>query len=154
MKTTEVRALVLEVLAPLPTAYTEHVTDDVMYAIETTPEWRKRYDALCDELTTHVVNGWCGQWTANALGKLGGESVPRRHSTLVMSYSLIPTDQEPIKRKPKEEEARTIRYQYFRENKANLPRNIQDHSDTILQLLMDGHPVEEAFAIVQRLSSH
>ena len=69
MKTVGVKAPVHEVLDTLPSPYSEHVTDDVLFAIETKPLWRRRYDPLCDDLGKAVVNQWCGQWTGYALGK-------------------------------------------------------------------------------------
>lgn len=39
MKTVGVKALVRKVLDTLPSPYSEHVTDDVLFAIETKPLW-------------------------------------------------------------------------------------------------------------------
>lgn len=60
MKTLDVKLLVDEVLAQLPKPYTEHVIDDVFFAIESKAEWRHLYDSLCETLTKTVVNNWGG----------------------------------------------------------------------------------------------
>ena len=86
MKTAGVKALVCEALDTLPAPYSEHVTDDVLFAIESNPRWRRRYDALCDELGKAVVNQWCGQWTGYALGK---KSMVTLLFATVISYDVV-----------------------------------------------------------------
>lgn len=149
MKTTGVKKLVRQVIDTIPPPYTMHVIDEVFHRIETDAVWRGQYNTLCDELGKTVVNNWCGQWIAHALGKRGEVQVASQKSTLIGSYSLLDADAKPILRKPGEEEARQLMADYYRENQASLPADIRRHRDAILELIMDGAPVEEAFRLVQ-----
>jgi hypothetical protein len=153
MKTSGVKALVREVLETLQGPYNEHVIDHVFHVIETTPEFLSRYRKLCDELEQPVVNAWCGQWTANALGKVGEISAPSRRSTLIGRYSLLDTDAATIARKPSEEEARRLMSNYYYAHKARLPADIRLHRDAIVELLMAGTSAQDAFAAVMRPES-
>lgn len=153
MKTTRVKALVHQVLDKIPAPYSMHVIDDVFQAIETNPLWLRHYNTLCDELGKSVVNNWCGQWTANALGKRGEVQVSSRKSTLIGSYSLLDADAKPIVSKPTEEGTLLLMSDYYRANQASLPTNIRKHREEIVELLMDGSTVEEAFSLAQRHAS-
>jgi hypothetical protein len=150
MKTAGVKALVREVLDTLPSPYSEHIIDDVLFAIESNPWWRRRYDALCDALGKSVVNQWCGQWTGYALGKKGETSVPSRKNTLSDSYSLLDTDVQMPLRLPTNEEAREIMAAYYKENRERLPANIREQREEIIAWIMEGVPVDEAFALALR----
>jgi hypothetical protein len=148
MKTAGVKALVREVLDTMPAPYSEHVTDDVLFAIESTPAWRRRYDALCDHLGKSVVNAWSGQWIGHALGKVGEKSVPSRKNTLSETYSLLDADAPITLRLPTEQEARETMAAYYRENKKDLPASIREHREEIIALLMEGMPANRAFLLV------
>jgi hypothetical protein len=100
MKTLDVKLLVNEVLPQLPKPYTEHVIDDVFFAIESKVEWRRLYESLCESLTKPVVNNWGGRWVGIALGKVGVKQVPSRRSSLIESYSLLDTDASTISETP------------------------------------------------------
>lgn len=149
MKTTGVRALVRQVLDKIPSPHSMDVIDDVFQAIENNPSWLRQYNALCDELGKSVVNNWCGQWTAHALGKRGEVQVPARKSTLIGSYSLLDTDAKLRVGKPTEEEALLLMSTYYLANQASLPASIRKYRENILELIMDGVAVEEAFSLVQ-----
>ena len=148
MKTEGVKSLVQEVLASLPTPYTEHVIDEVFGAIQTSPAWNRRYDSLCDDLGKATVNAWGGYWIANALGKLGERQAPAKRSTLIGSYSLLDTDAVPSKRKPKEPEARKLVFDYFLARKADMPDEIRNYREELVLLVMDGKTTDEAFSTV------
>lgn len=150
MKTIGVKLLVKRVLDTLPAPHTEHVIDDVFYAIEHNPEYLQQYDALCQKLGKHVVNTWCGQWIANALEKTGEERGPNPKSSLIDSYSLLDAVAEPVRRKPKENEALQMMSDYYRANRAALPGDIAVHRDAIVELIMAGVLPEGAFAAVQQ----
>lgn len=150
MKTTGVKLLVRQVLDTLPTSYTEHVIDDVFHAIEHDPKFLEQYDGLCQELGKNVVNNWCGQWVANALGKTGEEQVVSRKSTLIGSYSLLDAVAKPVRRKPNRDEALQLMSDYYRTNRAALPGDIRVHRDAIVELIMAGVSPEDAFAAVQQ----
>lgn len=153
MKTSGVKALVREVLETLQAPYTQHVIDDVFYTIETNPTFLSRYRVLCDDLDKTVVNNWCGQWIAHALGKIGKVQVPSRRSTLIGSYSLLDTDATTIARKPNEDEALQLMSDYYHTHKSRLPTDIRLHRDAIVELLMAGTNTQDAFAAVMRPDS-
>ena len=79
-----VKILVQEVLAIMPKPYGEDVILDVCMAIEHNPDWRRRYDQLCDELRDTVVNPAISQYIKEETGL----SVLREVSTKGMSHSL------------------------------------------------------------------
>jgi len=147
MKTVGVKALVQEVLDTLPSPYSEHVTDDVLFAIETNPLWRRRYDSLCDALGKAVVNQWCGQWTGYALGKKGQTPVLSRKNSLSERYSLLDTDVQVRDRPPTEQEATETMAAYYRDNKDRLSVAVRGQREEIIAWIMEGIPVEEAFAL-------
>lgn len=149
MKTTGVKALVGKVLDKIGAPYSMHVIDDVFHAIENDPSYLRQYNALCDELGKSVVNNWCGQWTAHALGKRGEVQVPACKSALIGSYSLLDMDARPRVSKPTEQEALLIMSNYYRANQASLPSWIKGRREDILELIMDGAPVEDAFSLAQ-----
>jgi hypothetical protein len=141
---------VREVLSSIPQPYSEHVIDDVFYAIETSAEWSQVYDSICSALGKSVVNNWGGYWVANALGKTGEQQVPRRKSSLITSYSLLDTDAKTVVRKPKEPDALQLMSDYYHAHKANLPNDIAKFRESIIDLLMEGIPAAEAFSAVQQ----
>lgn len=153
MKTSGVKALVREVLETLQAPYTEHVIDDVFYTIETNPKFLSRYRVLCDELDKTVVNNWCGQWIAHALGKIGKVQIPSRRSTLIGSYSLLDTDATTIPSKPNEDESLQLMSDYYHTHKGKLPADIRLHRDAIVELIAAGTNPQDAFAAVMRPDS-
>lgn len=148
MRTAEVKTLVREVLETLPKPYSEHVIDEVFSAIEQNPSWLRRYESECSILGKTVVNTWGGYWVANALGKVGEHQVPAKKSTLIGSYSLLDTDAKTILRKPKEPEALKLMSTYYYAHVSELPSEIKKQRDLIVELLMEGTPVAEAFEMV------
>ena len=102
MKTSDVKSLVREVLATIPTPYSEQVIDEVFQAIEADPRWHREYEADCATLGKTTVNTWGGYWIANALGKVGEHQVPSTRSKLIGSYPVLDTDAKSILKKPKE----------------------------------------------------
>ena len=147
MKTLDVKLLVDEVLAELPKPYTEHVIDDVFFAIESKPEWRRLYESLCDSLTKTVVNIWGGRWVGIALEKVGEKQVPSQKSSLIESYSLLDTDASTLARKRTDAEAREVMSKFFFSNRESLPEfQVRSRREAIIKLLMQGLPPEVAFA--------
>lgn len=145
MRTADVRTLVREVLSAMPTPYSQHVIDEVFAAIEGDPDWRRRYDMLCTRLGGDVVNNWGGRWVALTLGKVGEQQVPSKKSTLIGSYSILDTDAKTVARKPSRADALNMLSEYYKSHRSELPGNIRNFRETILELLMDGMPAEEAF---------
>jgi hypothetical protein len=147
MKTLDVKLLVDEVLAQLPKPYTEHVIDDVFFAIESRAEWRQLYDSLCKDLTKTVANNWGGRWVGIALGKVGEKQVPSRRSSLIESYSLLDTDASTIARKRTEAQALEVMSKHFFSNRTSLPEpTVRARRETIVKLLMQGLQADVAFA--------
>lgn len=153
MRTAEVKLLMREVLANLPKPYSEHVIDDVFAAVERNRGWKQRYEAQCDALGKTVVNAWGGYWVANALGKVGEQQVPSTKSSLITSYSVLDSDAKTVTRKPKDGEARELMADYYREHQAELPPEIRKHRELIVELLMEGMPVDEAFQMVLKAAT-
>ena len=60
-RTKGVKTLVQDVLAIFSEPYSEDIILDVCMAIEHNPEWRRRYDELCDDLRDSVVSPLIGQ---------------------------------------------------------------------------------------------
>ena len=87
-RTEGVKTLVEEVLATLPTPYSEDVIDEVFLAIEVNPTWLTDYRVLCNDLGVTVVNQAVGSWTSKAVGRTGDHQVPSR-SKLTESYSKL-----------------------------------------------------------------
>ena len=151
MKTSEVKTLVQEVLSRLPKPYSEHVIDEVFFAIEHNQNWLHRYEILSSTLGKHVVNNAVGSWVAKLLDKVGEREVTSVKSTLIGAYSILDTDAKTM-RNPTEAEAREQLATYYQANKAGLPPDIRQHRESILELIEQGISAEEAFAsaIAQR----
>jgi uncharacterized protein (DUF433 family) len=86
--TERVKTLVEEVLAKIPTPYSEDVIDEVFQAIEANPTWLTVYRGLCNDLDKVVVNQAVGSWTSKAVGRTGDHQVLSR-SKLTASYSKL-----------------------------------------------------------------
>ncbi len=155
MRTLAVKQLVERALAALPRPHTEDVIDDVFLAIERNPAWLLEYNTLCTDLGKSVVNTWGGFWVANHEGKPGVQQVATVKSTLISSYSRLSSDaarrfvQAPGKKR-KEVDALKLLSEYYHAHKADLPRNIRDYREAILELLTEGLSVEQAFAEATR----
>ena len=67
-RTKGVKILVQDVLAIFPKPYGEDIILDVCMAIEHNPEWRRRYDGLCDDLRDAVVNAEISQTVKDETG--------------------------------------------------------------------------------------
>ena len=152
MRTVEVRSLVREVLDTIPAPYSHHVIDEVFAAIEQQPDWRRSYDALCSDLGRDVVNNWGWRWIALALEKVGEQQVSSKKSTLIGSYSILDTDAKVV-RKPNKAEALQLMSDYYKSHRAELPGDIRERRDLIVDLLLDGVPVEAAFSEAVRGAS-
>ncbi len=149
MRTIGVKNLVNEVLASLPRPYTEDIIDEVFHAIEHNSTWRQEYDAQCDELGKAVVNTWGGYWVANALEKLGVQQVSSVKSTLISSYSKLAASDDASGKKRKEPVALQLMSDYFHKHKDELPSEVRDHRNLIVELIMEGSSPEQAFAMVR-----
>ncbi len=71
--------------------------------------------------------------------------MPSKKSTLIGSYSILDTDAKTVARKPSREDALNLLSEYYKSHRSELPGAIRNSRETILALLMDGLPAEEAF---------
>lgn len=152
MKTAGIKKLMELVLASLPKPHTDDVIDDVFHAIEHQPEWLKTYEDLCIDLTKTVVNTWGGFWISNHEGRASTQQVSSKKSTLIGSYSKLGATLIKTGGKRKELEALELMSAYFHRHKAELPERVRKHRDLIVELLMEGVAVDDAFSMV--LSNH
>ena len=148
MKTAAVQKLVNLALDNLPKPHTEDVIEDVFLVIESEPELRAEYDELCRQLGKSTVNAWGGYWIANALGKTGLLQTPSRRCKLIQSYSRLTAAAVPPSKKRKEPEALQLMSDYYQQHKARLSPSIRNHRELIVEMIVEGLPVEEVFAMV------
>jgi hypothetical protein len=148
MRTAGVKKLVGLALENLPKPYTEDIIDEVFAEIEHETEFMTEYDDLCRQLGKTTVNTWGGYWIANALGKTGVEQVPAKKSKLILSYSKLTAAAAAASGKRKEPLALQLMSDYYQENKGKLPASVRSHRDLIVEMIVAGLPVEEAFAMV------
>ena len=148
MRTSGVKQLVECALAGLPKPLTEDVIDDVFHAIEHHPEWRQDYEDLCTNLGKTVVNTWGGYWIANHEGRSGHQQVPSKKSNLIGSYSKLTAATTKTNAKRKESVAMELMSAYYHEHSAELPVRVRDQRELLIELLMEGVSVEEAFSMV------
>jgi hypothetical protein len=150
MRTAGVKQLVEEVLGSFPRPHSDDVIDEVFQAIEGKPEWRLRYDTLVRDLGKVVVNTWGGWWIANSEGRSGSHQVPA-NSSLIESYSQLTKPTDKAGKKRKEADALKIMSEHYQANKATLSPSIVKRREVIVELLMAGFAVEEAFAKARSL---
>ena len=149
MLTAGVKRLMELGLDSLPVPHTEDVIDDVFFAIEQNPKWRQDYEDLCIDLSKSTVNKWGGFWIANHEGRSGDQQVPSKKSTLIGAYSkLTGPATKKFGVKTKEADARQLMSDYFFAHKSELPERIKLSREMIIDLLMEGFPVEDAFSTV------
>src|SRR5437762_503207 len=151
-KTAGIRTLVADALDSLQKPYTEDVIDDVFYAIESRPDLLARYNKECERLGKAVVNTWGGFWTANFMDRVGEREVPAKKSTLIGQYSKLDRPAPKPAKRLTEDQAVVIMSDYYQKNRATLPTWIKECREMILELLLAGVPVEEAYA--QAISLH
>lgn len=146
MRTTGIKRLVEDVLETMPKPYSEDIVDEVFYAIEQRADWKQGYDALARDLGRKVVGVRGGFWIASLIGKTGTEQVSAAKSSLIDSYVKLTKTAEKRGKKLKEPDALKVMSDYYRENRAQLPSSISQHRDAIVEILMAGYPVDQAFA--------
>jgi len=147
MRTAGVKTLVNAALAKVAKPYTEDIIDDVFLEIENDPDFMTGYAGLCKELGKITVNTWGGYWIADALGKTGQAQVPTKKSKLIRTYSKLTTAATAVGKKRKEPEALELMSAYYLEHKARLPAHIRTQRSDIVEMIMEGLPVEEVFAM-------
>ena len=89
-RTQGVKILVCDVLAIMTKPYGEDIILDVYMAIEHNPEWRRRYDELCDDLRDAVVNPLIGQLVKEETGLASLREVSTKgKSHIIKSYTKL-----------------------------------------------------------------
>ena len=89
-RTQGVKILIHDVLEIFPKPYSEDIILDVCMAIEHNPEWRRRYDALCDDLRDAVVNPAIGQYVKEETGLSSLHEVSTKgKSHLIRTYTKL-----------------------------------------------------------------
>jgi hypothetical protein len=144
-KTAGVKALVAAALDALPRPYTEDVIDDVFHTIESRTDLLARYNKECERLGKIVVNTWGGYWTANYMERVGERVVPAQKSSLIQSYSKLDQPAPKAAKRVTPDIARVAMSNYFQEHRDSFPPWIRDCREVILELLIAGVPVEQAF---------
>ena len=140
------KQLVDQVLEQLPKPHTEHVIEDVFFAIENEPNWRASYDRMVYECGKAAINSWAAFWVAHAEKRTGDERKSTSRGTLIDSYSPLVTPTGKLNKKVKEPEALKAMHDHFVAHRAELPPVIRDYRDMIVALIMDGVATEAAFA--------
>ena len=88
-KTEGVHQLVQDVLETFSEPYGEDVIEDVCGAIESHPEWMRRYRELSEELRSWVVNNWIGRYTKQLTGLQTVRKVEAKRSEIITSYTKL-----------------------------------------------------------------
>ena len=85
-----VKILIHDVLAIMPKPYNEDIILDVCMAIEHNPEWRRRYDELCDDLRDSVVNPLISQYVKEETGLISLREVSTKgKSHILRTYTKL-----------------------------------------------------------------
>jgi hypothetical protein len=78
------------VLVIMPKPYSEDIILDVCMAIEHNPEWRRRYDELCDDLRDSVVNPLISQYVKEETGLISLREVSTKgKSHILRTYTKL-----------------------------------------------------------------
>jgi len=137
--------LVEQVLDRLPKPHTDNVIEDVFFAIEGDPAWRSTYDRVVYESGKPAATSWAAFWIAHAERRTGDQRETASRGTLIDSFAPLVTPPEKRGKKVKAPEALSAMHNYFTAHRDELPPGIRDYRETILALIMDGIPTEDAF---------
>jgi len=140
------KQLIDSVLEQLPKPHTEDVIEDVFLAIEGNPQWRKTYDRMVYESGKPAVHAWAGFWISHSEQRVGDQRETAARSTLIESYSKLPTPTAKRGKKVKEPDALKAMHDHYVAHRSELPAGIRDYRDMIVALIMDGIGTEAAFA--------
>lgn len=146
MSSLRLKQLVAEVLAAIPTPEAEDVIEEVFVAIEANPVWRHTYDAVTYTMGKDVTAAWTGFWVSHLTQRVGGERETAARSDIIGSFARLDAPAGKRSKKVKEPEAIRAMHEHFLANRATLPAHVRDQRDVIVSLIMDGLPVEAAFA--------
>ena len=84
-----IRLLVEEVYRTMPHPHDEHIIRDVFFAIEENAPWLSRYQQLCGELTSDVVNRWGGRYVKELSGLNSIREVDLEWGYIIRNYTVL-----------------------------------------------------------------
>jgi hypothetical protein len=162
MKIVDLKKIISEVLATLPTPHSADVIDEVFLAIEQNDRLFRIYSECSINLGRAKVNAAGDNWVKKELGRTALCESPAQLSKLIDTYSVLnikaaamPKKRPGVTPKPKpktltvkkrmEQEARQAMSDYYTANRASLSPQITLYRAEILALLRAGVPVAEAF---------
>ena len=148
MREGQLKKLMEEVVATLPTPHGEDLIEDVFCAIEQNPKWRAEYDALQYSLGKGAMIGWGAFWISRCKGWTAGEQVSATRSSLLASYAKLVKGPKTTLKKVKEPEALKLMSEYFFTHRDTLSAEVRKQRDLLLELIKTGMPPADAFPIV------
>jgi hypothetical protein len=146
MYSLRLKQLVTEVLATNNAPEAGDVIEEVFLAIEANPLWRKTFDEVARANGKDMAAAWTGFWVAHLAQRAGEVRETAARSTLIESFTRLDAPAQERGKKLDEAEAVQAMHEYFKANRATLPATVRDHRDVIVALIMDGLPLEAAFA--------
>ncbi len=148
LRTKPIRDLVDAVLPSVP--HTAHVIDEVFYAIEHSPKWRRDYEDLCIEWKgADQVHQWVARWTKGRLGWATEGEVDARKNTLTKNYSILIPDSRQLTIEERRDRAGDEVLKFFKRFEQVLDRKrVVPLRDELTRRVLEGVPVEEAYLAV------
>jgi len=146
MSSLRLKQLVTEVLATNANPEAGDVIEEVFVAIEANPVWRKTYDEVSYADGKDMAAAWTGFWVAHLAQRVGDVRETAARSTLIESFTRLDAPAQERSKKLDEAEAVLAMHEHFKANRATLPATVREHRDVIVALIMDGLPLELAFA--------
>jgi hypothetical protein len=107
---------------------------------------RSAYDRMVYESGKSLVTSWASFWISHAEKRTGDQRETAARSSLIESYSKLVSPTAKRAKKVAEADALKAMHDHFLANRAAMPQDIRDYRETIVTLIMDGIPTEEAFA--------
>jgi len=146
MSSMRLKQLVTEVLATNTAHDAGDVIEEVLVAIEANPVWRKTYDEVAHAQGKDMAAAWTGFWVAHLARRSGDVRETAARSTIIESFTRLDSPAQERSKKLDEAEAVQAMHEHYKANRETLPANVREHRDVIVALMMDGLPVEAAFA--------
>jgi hypothetical protein len=84
-----IKLLIEEVYRTLPHPHNEDIIRDVFFAIEGNAQWLSRYQQLCQELTSDVVNRWGGRYVKDLAGLNPIREVEVERGHIIKNYTIL-----------------------------------------------------------------
>jgi hypothetical protein len=146
MSSLRLKQLVTEVLATNKAPEAADIIEEVFVAIEANPVWRKTYDDVAYADGKDMAAAWTGFWVAHLAQRAGEVRESAARTTLIESFTRLDAPAQERSKKLDEAAAVQAMHEHYKANRATLPATVREHRDVIVALLMDGIPLEAAFA--------